>query len=152
MSDNKLWKILDAVCTGDASVLTDATFDKDYNAFIINRALSYHSDAILVANALNERAHLDKKLQALFLINTLRPRKRYSKWVKAVVSDDARVVAEYYGCSLRRARELVSLHSSEQLTNMCARLEKGGTKTKGSRHATSEESPATRALGPTGRG
>ena len=129
---------MDAVCTHDARLLDDPDFDKEYTPFIINKALSYHQDAILAANMMNERAHLSKKLQVLFLINTIASRKRYSKWVKATVSDDERLVAEYYGCSLRHARGLVSLHSSGQLMHMRVRTDKGGTTTKKvSRHDSS---------------
>ena len=136
MSDNPLWRYYDAVCTGDVSILSEPEFEKHYTPFIINRGLSYHEDAILAAAVLNERSHLEKRLQVLYLINTLRPRKRFSKWVKSSVSDDAQVTAEYYGVSLRVARDLISLHSSEQLTTMRARLDKGGaSKRKGPRDA-----------------
>lgn len=131
-----IWRYYDAVCTGDASIINEPEFEKEYNPFLINRGLSYHEDAILAAAVLNERHGLDKKLQVLYLINTLRPRKRFSKWVKATVSDDAKVVAEYYGISLRASRDILSLHSSEQLTVMRGFLDKGGAakRTKGSRH------------------
>jgi hypothetical protein len=127
----KLWQYLDAVSSKrDASILDDSDFEKEYQPFMINRALSYHGDAILAANLMNERASLDKRLQVLFLLNTLRPRKRFSRWVKSSVSDDARVIAEYYACGVRQARDLVGLHSSDQLAIMRARIDKGGTSTK----------------------
>lgn len=134
----KIWEYLDAVSvTKNADILLDPDFEKEYQPFLVNRALSYHADAILPANLMNERAALDKRLQVLFLLNTLRPRKRFSKWVKSSVSDDERAVADYYGCSLRHARDLVSLHSSDQLTTIRARLEKGGTTKKVPRVSTS---------------
>ena len=103
--------------------------------FIVNRAFSYHEDSVLAANLMNERTHLDKRLQALFLLNTMRSRARFSRWLKPTVSDDVREVAEYYGLSLRHARELVSLHTSDQLLSIRRRLEKGGTAMKkSSRH------------------
>ena len=115
--------------------MDEPEFSKDYVPFIINRALSYHQDAVLAANAMNERPWLDAALQFQFLLNTLATRKRFSKWIKTSVPDDVRAVAEYYGCSLRRARELVDLHSMEQMKIIRSRLEKGGTATKaGSRH------------------
>lgn len=126
-----IWRYYDAITAQrDASIVDEPDFEKNYNAFILNRGLSYHEDCVLAAAVLNERPWLAKKLQALYLINTLRPRKRYSKWLKATISDDAKVIAEYYGVSLRVARDLVSLHSSETLTTMLARLDKGGLKRK----------------------
>jgi hypothetical protein len=120
--------------TKDTSGLSDPSFEKNYVPFIVNRALSYFQDSVLAANLMNERAWLDKRLQFLFLLNTLRPRKRFSKWLKHNVSEDARVVAEYYGCSLRQAIPLTNLHSSDQLTYMRQRTYKGGFASKGTGH------------------
>lgn len=122
---------LDAVSsTKDASVLQEPEFTKEYVPFVINHALSYHEDAVGAANLMNERPGLDPASQFRFLLNTLRARKRFSKWLKTTVSDDVRAVAEYYECSIRHARNLVSLHTPEQLTVVHNRLEKGGVASK----------------------
>ena len=92
-------------------------------------------DAVLAANLMNERPWLDAALQFRFLLNTLAARKRFSKWIKTSVPNDVRLVAEYYGCGLRHAREIVALHSAEQMKIIRRRLEKGGAATKaGTRH------------------
>jgi hypothetical protein len=129
--NERIWEYLDAICqTKDTSVLEDPDFDKVYDPFVINRALSAHDDSVLAAQMVNERSDMPRKAQFLFLLNTLRSRKRFGNWLKGSKSDDAIAVAEYYGCSLRHARDLVSLHSSDQLTIIHARLEKGGTTNK----------------------
>jgi hypothetical protein len=132
----RIWDYLNAVNKSkDESVLRDADFDKQYNAFLINRALSQHEDTVLAANLMNERAHLPVDLQFRFLLNTVRARFRKSDWLKHTVSDDLKAVAEYYGCSVRQARGIVSLHSSAQLTTIYARIDKGEKVTrKGPRH------------------
>lgn len=113
--------------TKDEEFLSDPDFDQTYSPWVVNRAFSYHEDAVLTANTMNRLGSvLESKLQALVLLNMLRPRKRYAKWITLKVPDDVKMVAEYYGCSVRRARELVSLHSSEQLKYIKTRLEKGG--------------------------
>jgi hypothetical protein len=71
----RIWDYLNAVNKSkDESVLRDADFDKQYNAFLINRALSQHEDTVLAANLMNERAHLPVDLQFRFLLNTVRAR------------------------------------------------------------------------------
>lgn len=112
--------------TKKSSWLDTSDFEKEYVPFVANRAFSYHADSVLAANAMNERPWLPKRLQALFLLHTLRPRKRFSKWLKHSVSADAKLVSEYYGCSLRHAIPLVSLHTPEQLAYMRTRVFKGG--------------------------
>ena len=124
----RIWDYLNAVCqTKDKSVLDDPDFDKVYEPFVINRSLSAHEDSVLAANMMNERSDMPRRAQFLFLLNTLRARKRFGNWLKSTESDDASAVAEYYGTSLRHARDLVSLHSSDQLTIIRARIDKGGT-------------------------
>ena len=122
-----MWDLVNAVSyTKDPACLDDERFNSTYVPFIVNRAFSYHHDSVLAANVINERPWLDKYLQFRFLSGTLRPRKRYSPWVKNIIADDVRVVAEYYGCSVRHAKTLVDLHSPEQLSHMRVRLSKGG--------------------------
>ncbi len=57
----------------------DDLAEKSYNPFIVNLALSYHPDSILAANVVNIHSDLPKRVQYLFLLNTLRPRKRFAK-------------------------------------------------------------------------
>lgn len=135
----RIWAYLRAVQqTKDMTVLQDPDFDKVYEPFIVNRALGHHMDTVLAANSMNERNWLSPELQFMFLLNTIRPRFRKSEWLKTTVSDDVKVVAEYYGCSCRHARNLVSLHTSAQMAYIRSRLDKGGAVTKsGARHDSS---------------
>lgn len=124
---SKLFDYINAVSvTKDTSILHDLDFAKQYVPFVVNRAFSYHHDSVLAANIMNERSWLSPELQAQFLLNTLRARKRFSPWLKNSISDDVNAVAEYYGCSVRHAKTLADLHSPEQLSTIRARLYKGG--------------------------
>ncbi len=132
----RLWDYLNAITqTKDLSVLNDEDFDKVYNPFIVNKMLAQHRDCVLAANMMNERPTMDKKAQFLFLLNTLRARfRKNEKSAKFTDPDDVEAVAEYYDCSLRHARDLVSLHSSDQLTTIQTRLNKGGATKRGRSH------------------
>lgn len=130
MSD-RIWEYVDALShTKDERVLDEPDFDKHYNAFIVNRALSYHADSVLAAEMMNQRASLDPKSQFRFFLNTLRPRRRIAKWVKPTDSGDVATVAEYYEISMKQARVLVSLHTPDQITAMRVCLDKGGVTTR----------------------
>jgi hypothetical protein len=125
---SRLWDYLGAISyTKDVSVLDDPDFEKVYVPYIINRALSQHEDSVLAAQLMNEHPQLPAPAQFLFLLNTLRARRRFGDWQKHTDSDDLCAVAEYYGLSRRAARDLVSLHTSEQLATVYRRLDKGGT-------------------------
>ena len=80
-------------------IIIDRESEKAYNPFMINRSLSYFNDTVLFANEMNRYWQLDAKLQFQFLLNIVRKRKRFSKWVKPETDSDIDAVREYYGYS-----------------------------------------------------
>ena len=99
-----------------------------YNAFIVNRSLSYFSETVGFANAVNQYHHLDNRLQYQFLINTIRKRKRFSKWAKPETHNEVDVVKEYYGYSNEKAQQALSILSPSQLQKLKEKVSKGGRK------------------------
>ena len=75
---------------------------------------------------MNSRPHVEKKLQFQFLINTIRSRKRFNKWIKPEKIDDLEMVKEYYGYSTEKARQALSILTPEQITMIKQKLKKGG--------------------------
>lgn len=109
-------------------IMVDDITEKSYVPFIINRSLSYFPDTVLFANEMNQYHHLDKKLQFHFFINTIRKRKRFSKWAKPVKESDLEVVKEYYGYSNEKAKQALTLLSEQQLNLLKQKVYKGGRK------------------------
>ena len=89
--------------------------EKIYESFLVNRALSYHPDCIIPANEMNINGHIDKKLQHSYLLNTIRPRKRFSKWAKSKESEYFEYVQMYYKSSRGETKTLLSILTDEQL-------------------------------------
>lgn len=108
------------------NLIVDEWSEKQYNAFIVNKSLSYGADTVIYANEMNSRPHLDRRLQFDFLINTVRPRKRYNKWLKAETVDVLATVQEYYGYSIDKARQVLPLLTNAQLEHMKNKLNRGG--------------------------
>ena len=104
----------------------DRIAEKEYSPFLTNRALSYFNDTIGYANELNQRHHLDSLLQFEYLLNIVRPKKRFSKWVKKDNDRDMSLVKEYYGYNNTKAIQALSILSPQQLNNIREKLEKGG--------------------------
>jgi hypothetical protein len=102
--------------------------EKAYAPFMVNRSLSYFSDTVVIANEMNKFHHLDSRLQFSFLINIIRKRKRFSKWVKPEVQNDIESVKEYYGYSNEKARQILSLLSPSQIKQIKEKVNKGGRK------------------------
>jgi hypothetical protein len=97
------------------------------NCFIINRALSMNVDTILYVNEMNVNWLLDPLLQYDYYINSLRKKKRWSKWAKAIApSSDLELIKEYYNYNEARAREVLDLLSESEIQKLRLKLFKGG--------------------------
>ena len=100
--------------------------EKKYSAFIVNRGLSFFMDTIFQANELNRNHHLDSRLQFDYLLNSIRQKKRYSKWLKNEKIDNLDIVKEYYGFSNEKAKDALKVLSDEQLGYIKDKLNQGG--------------------------
>ena len=100
--------------------------EKDYNAFMVNRGLSYFPDTVIYANEMNRFHHLDQRLQYHFLINTIRKRNRFSKWNKSIESENISAIKQYYGYSNEKARDVLPLLSNDKLKTLRGRIQHGG--------------------------
>lgn len=96
----------------------DLDNEKDYSSFMVNRALSYYPDTILQAQEMNVNHHLDGLLQYDYLLNTLRQKKRFSKWFKREKSESIDSIMKYYSCSYRKALEISRTLDSDQISKI----------------------------------
>ena len=104
----------------------DEQWEKKYPSFIINKCLAPFPDTVMLVNEINQLHHLDKKLQFDFLINSLRPRKRYTPWMKAKKLKNLEYVKEYYGYNNEKARYALNILNDEQISSIKTKLNKGG--------------------------
>lgn len=104
--------------------------EKMYEPYIVNRGLSFFTDTILHANEMNRLAMLDKKPQFAYLLNSIRPRKRYSKWFKQEKIEKLDIVSEYFGYSKSKAKDIIEILTDDQIKIIKEKLQKGGTNAK----------------------
>ena len=104
----------------------DEQWEKKYPPYIVNKCVAPFPDTIQLVNEINQLHHLDKKLQFDFLINSLRPRKRFTPWVKAKKLENLKYVKEYYGYSNQKAKSALEILSDEQISTIKIKLNKGG--------------------------
>ena len=112
-----------------SNLIVDDLTEKEYNPFIVNRALSMGMDTVLQANEMNRSPHLEKRLQFDFLLNSISKLKRFDKWQKAEKSEDLEYVKQYFNYSYPKAVQALSILSPKQLNEIKTILnKKGGTK------------------------
>lgn len=117
---------LNSINYSKQDLMVDDDTEKAYNAFLVNRGLSYFQDTVLLANEMNKNHHIDHRLQYDFLRGVIRKRKRFSKWAKKDQVANVEVIKEYYGYSDAKAESVADLISSDQIDMMKAKLSKGG--------------------------
>jgi hypothetical protein len=100
---------------------------KDYKAFMVNRALSYHMDCVLYANEMNLRPGLDSDMQYRYLLNTIRSVKRkFQPWQKTEVLKDLECVKLYFGYSNEKAKDALRILTEDQIAEIRAKTNIGG--------------------------
>ena len=102
--------------------------EKDYNPYIINRALSFHYDCVMQANEMNKFPSLPGTLQYHYLLNSIRGYKRpFRPWQKRETIENLETVKEYFGYSNEKAKEVLVLLDADQIEEIKKAIHKGGT-------------------------
>jgi hypothetical protein len=104
----------------------DLFWEKKYPTYIVNKALSSFPECLLYANEMNKMHHLDKKLQFQFFLNSIRPKKRFSKWLRSSKIKNLEYVKEYYGYSNEKAKQALEILNNDQLEEIRTIISRGG--------------------------
>jgi|TARA_R110001606_G_scaffold380402_1_gene540915 hypothetical protein len=130
MNDYSLTKYLTAINWSKEKLLDtdDKDWEKKYPPYIINKGLSYFSDTVMYANEMNRLHGASKHMQFSFLLNTIRPKKRFSKWLKASKLSNLDLVKVYYGYSNEKAKQALELLTKKQIEYIKNKLYRGGKK------------------------
>ena len=104
----------------------DEMWEKKYAPFIVNKCLAPFPETVHLVNEMNVNHHLDSKLQYDFLLNSIRPRDRYTPWLKAKKIKNLEYVKEYYGYSNEKAKSALDILNDEQIETIKDSLNKGG--------------------------
>ena len=101
--------------------------EKDYNSFMVVRALSMHHDCSLWANEMNLHNQLSPKMQHDFLINTVRSSRRgFTKWPKPVKDDFVEILQTYCKVGKQKAKEINRILTQDQKEEIKKKMIKGG--------------------------
>ena len=106
----------------------DEMWEKKYPPYVVNKCLAAHQDCVLLVNELNMRPGMSHKMQFDFLLNSLRPRKRFEPWLRNKVQENLEYVKEYYGYSNEKAKDALNILTEEQIELIKNTLSKGGRK------------------------
>ena len=126
MADPNLWTIVKSIST-----TKDGFFDESlYVNFLVAKAFGHFSDTVLIAQEVNERPLLSKEQHHDFLFNTVRPKKRFSKWPKKLENDTVQLVQNYFNYSERKAIDALRILTEEDLKIIREKSNRGGINTE----------------------
>lgn len=106
-------------------IMKDEYDEKQYPGYLVNRALSLYPDTIFYTNEMNMRPDIDNRLAYDYYLNSIRPRKRFSKWFKRQDNESIDIVMEYYKVDYPQATEYLKILSENQISELKTRLYKG---------------------------
>lgn len=99
----KLFDYLNSINTNKKDLAVDGALP-NYSKFMINRGLSFFPDTVYFANALNQYSGIPDHTHYKFLLNVVRPRKRFGgKWGSNRVDQDIEILKKHYNYSHRKA-------------------------------------------------
>ena len=124
-----LFDFLKDISEEKKDILSDDN-ESQYSPYMVNRFLSMNQTTIMYANEMNLRYFLPKRLQYDYYFNALKKEKRYFKYLKEDEQDNIDLVREYFGYGKSRAKEALSILSSEDIEYMRLKLNKGGHNAK----------------------
>ena len=104
----------------------DEDWERKYPPYIVNKCLSGFQDTIMLVNEMNCTPSIDKKLQFDFLLNSIRPRKRFTPWLKAKKLDDIEYVKDLYRYKNNKAKIALTILNEDQIATIKQKLNKGG--------------------------
>lgn len=108
-------------------LFTDPQAEKDYNAFLINKGLSYFPDTILYANEMNILRDAPKQWQFDFLRIAIPKKRRFSKWHKKDIPTDLiTLICKHYKYSEQKAYEVISILTPDQIEYIRKQYDIGG--------------------------
>ena len=118
--DNSIspFEYVKAISTTKENLIVDEKTEIEYNSYIVNRGLSNFPDTLFYANEMNIYGLLDNKLKFDYLINSIRPHKRFSKWLKKDNIESVKLICEYYGYNYTYALQILPLFDKDRLDEM----------------------------------
>ena len=103
----------------------DKLAESGYVPYLTNRSLSYFPDTLFHAQNMNVNNSLDNLLQYEYLLNIVRHKKRFAKWVKPEDNDDLEIIKMYFGYSNKKAEQALKVLSSEAVREIRYKITRG---------------------------
>ena len=107
--------------------------ERHYEAYIINKGLSYFPDTVLFANEMNLYPEIPAKAQYYYYMNSIRKGNRFSKWFKRDDDLDQKMIQKLYNVRPEIAKMYMKNISETDMKKLHELVETGNSKPKTSK-------------------
>lgn len=130
-----LFDILNNINSGkDRELFHTANYEKEYNPFMINRALMQNQRTIMVAQSANQAVLIDKEMHHDYLLAVIKKNNSRAKWKKKDdKSEYLEHVMQYYNVNEKKALQYLNILTIEECKVISKKFDKGGKVGKGSK-------------------
>lgn len=104
------FKVINSINTGK-----EPENPEKFSPWLTNRFFSFFPDTIFHAQQMNLNYDLESYLQLSYLINSVRPSKRWTKWLKRTESPNYELIQNWYGFGDRKTKEALAVLTKDQI-------------------------------------
>lgn len=101
--------------------------EKAYDAYIVNKSLSYYPDTLEYSIAINQYPFVPKDCQYYFYLYGVQKKKRFSQWIKTDKNDNLELVCRHFNYSVKKAKEALEILTKDQIKEIQEKYTYGGT-------------------------
>lgn len=130
-----LFDILNNINSGkDRSLFHVSNYEKDYNPFMINRALMQNQRTVMIAQQANRAVLIDKEMHHDFMICAIKKNNSRAKWKKPdEKSEYLEHVKNFYKVNEKVALQYLNILTIEECKVLLKKFDKGGRVGRGSK-------------------
>lgn len=114
-----IFDILNSLSYTKIDLSEEEDFEREYNAFMINRFLSMSEDTVFYANETTKMSSLPNNVQYQFLLNSIPKKKRYFKYAKGEKkSKEINIVKTHFQINESVAMEFLEILTPKQIKSI----------------------------------
>lgn len=128
-----LFDILNNINSGkDRSLFFQSNYEKEYNPFMINRALMQNQRTIMIAQSANQAVLIDKEMHHDYMMSTIKKNNSRAKWKKRDdKSEYLECVKQFYKVNEKVALQYLKILTIEECKVILKKFDKGGKAGRG---------------------
>jgi hypothetical protein len=110
-----IFDFLNDINSSKKNILTSDNEVK-YIPYVVDKGLSLFIDTLFYANQMNMCQGFDKKLHYEYLLNSIRSKKRFSKWPKKKeIDENTKFISKIYNVNYQKASMIIKRLTEDQL-------------------------------------